>query len=122
YPSQPGYGYPSQPPHTAAAASPRAKNIPGRISLAAGVVLAIVTLTTQVIALTLPMLVDRLQLSPMQVIQPLNLIQGLLTAVFGIIAIVFGVIGLVGGAKPRGAAGAGLAIGIVSMLTMLVQV
>lgn len=122
YPSQPNYGYQPAPANSAVGSAPRAKNIPGRISLAAGVVLVLLTLTAQVISLSLPILVDRMQVNPMQVVQPLNLIQAILTVIFGIIAVVFGVIGLIGGPKPRGAAGAGLAVGILSLLTALLQV
>lgn len=96
YPSQPNYGYQPAPANSAAGSAPRAKNIPGRISLAAGVVLVLLTLTAQVVSLSLPILVERMQVSPMQVVQPLNLIQAVLTVIFGIIAVVFGVIGLVG--------------------------
>src|SRR5699024_11589399 len=97
YPSQPNYGYQPAPANSAVGSAPRAKNIPGRISLAAGVVLVLLTLTAQVISLSLPILGDRLQVNPLQVVQPLTLIQAILTVIFGLIAVVFGVIGLIGG-------------------------
>lgn len=122
------YQYPGYQPGQQAPGAPSAhptgaqqKNIPGRIALIAGILTALVMLASQAVVLALPLLANRFALGTMTVVDALNTISTIAYIVFGIVAVVCGAIGLVGPPKPRGAAGAGIAIGILALLTTVVN-
>lgn len=95
------------------------RNVPGRIALALGVVLAIGSLIQQAVLRFYPLLVNEMNLD----VDVYVIVSGIATIGSGLIAIVaviFGVIGLVGANRPRGSAAAGLAIGVWVLLQIVV--
>lgn len=96
------------------------RNPAGRLALAAGILVVLVGLVQQVIAILLPYLMERFQLSASEASLRFNLIGSLVTTVLALVALIAGGIGLSGAGKPKAAAGAGFALGATAVLSVLV--
>jgi hypothetical protein len=97
----------------------RARNVPGRVSLALGLVIVLVGTLQQIMSLMIPFIMQHFALPATSVgmlFVPFMALNGLL----GLIAVVFGIIGLTRPNLPRGAAAAGTALGGHAMLSIAV--
>ncbi|WP_147915519.1 hypothetical protein [Ruania zhangjianzhongii] len=118
-------GFGPDPHHTGYAATAyqpgagRGRNPAGRLALVAGILVVLIGLVQQVLALLLPYLMHRYDLSASAVSLRFNLIGGIVTTVFALVALIAGGIGLSGTGKPKAAAGAGLALGVTAVLSVL---
>lgn len=124
YPQQSGYpqSEPAQAGYSAAAYQPGAgtgRNPAGRVALVAGIALMLVSLAQQLLAYLLPYLASEYNLSTVQVWQRYNLFGNGITLALGVVALIAGGIGLHGPGRPKGAAGAGFALGGMAVLTAL---
>ena len=114
---------PQNPGYAAAAYQPghgSGKNPAGRLALAAGILVVLIGLVQQVVAIMLPHLMARYDLSAGEVSLRFNFIGAGVTVIVALVALISGGIGLSGSGKPKAAAGAGFALGATAVLSVLV--
>ncbi len=111
---QPGYSQAAYEPGTATGT-----NTPGRVSLAAGILVVLIGVVQQVVGYSLPALMDIGSLSPYPTYRMFSMVMGGASLVVGLVAVIAGAVGLKAPGKPKGAAGAGCALGAWAVLSSL---
>ncbi|HLS63390.1 MAG TPA: hypothetical protein VK060_08435 [Ruania sp.] len=117
--SQQQFGHPGQPGYSAAAYQPgpaTGSNSAGRVALAAGILVVLIGLVQQLVAYVMPALFSNF----FDTYQVFALIVSGASVVIGLVAVIAGGIGLMAPGKPKGAAGAGCALGAWAVLGALI--